>query len=114
MTPVGPQPMLRLLGLLPAPTRAEMVRMYGETLLGPLQGVGAALREPIDPDVVALVHKVAGSAAMMQDQDLSLPARGLEHALREGRLADAVALWPQVREAATRTLGALESVSTAR
>jgi hypothetical protein len=107
MSANGPQAMLRLLGMLPAATRVEMVRMYGETLRGPLQGVGDALRAPIDPAVVALVHKVAGSAAMMQDPDLSLPTRALEHALHEGRLADAVALWPQVREAAARTLEAL-------
>jgi HPt (histidine-containing phosphotransfer) domain-containing protein len=110
MTTAAPQPMLRLLGMLPAATRVEMVRMYGETLRGPLQGVGDALRAPVDPALVALVHKVAGSAAMMQDHDLSLPARALEHALHEGRLDDAVALWPQVREAATRTLGALETL----
>jgi HPt (histidine-containing phosphotransfer) domain-containing protein len=112
MTAVGAGPMLRLLGMLPAPTRAEMVRLYGETLLGPLQGVGDALRAPVDPQVVALVHKVAGSAAMMQDQDLSQPARALEHALLEGRLEAAVALWPQVREAAARTLGVLDGVLT--
>jgi hypothetical protein len=46
MTTAAPQPMLRLLGMLPAATRVEMVRMYGETLRGPLQDVGDALRAP--------------------------------------------------------------------
>ncbi|MGZ5847877.1 MAG: hypothetical protein ACXWJJ_10415, partial [Ramlibacter sp.] len=48
----------------------------------------AALANPASPpatQLVDLLHKIAGSAAMMQDQDLSLPARAMEAALREGR-----------------------------
>ncbi|HZY19180.1 MAG TPA: Hpt domain-containing protein [Ramlibacter sp.] len=103
----GTGPMLRLLGMLPAAARGEMVRLYTELLATQVRSIGERLRTPDDPEVVALVHKVAGSAAMMQDQDLSLPARDMEKALREQRTADALACWPLVDAAAARTLAVL-------
>lgn len=110
---VGLQPMLRLLQMLPAASRAQMVRMYGQLLGEQLHSVGdalGALASPPAPALVDLLHKIAGSAAMMQDQDLSLPARAMEAALRDGRNADAVAAWPAMEAAALRTLAALQAI----
>lgn len=112
MAAIGTQPMLRLLGLLPAATRAELVRMYTELLATQLRVVRDGLRAPDDPEVLALVHKIAGSAAMMQDRDLSEPARSMEKALREQRASDAAACWPAVEAAAARTLIALAVLDT--
>jgi hypothetical protein len=47
---------------------------------------------------------------MMQDQDLSQPARAMEKALREGRPDDALVLLPQLQAAAQRTLAALHEL----
>ena len=92
----GLEPMLRLLGLLPAPARGQMVQMYTELLAAQVDALDAALREP-DAATIALLHKLAGSAAMMQDQDLSQPARAMERALREDRPDEARQLLPQLR-----------------
>jgi len=112
--PAAPlQPMLRLLQMLPAAARAQMVRMYGQLLGEQLHSVGDALANLAGPppaQLVDLLHKIAGSAAMMQDQDLSLPARAMEAALRDGRPADAVAAWPAMVAAAHRTLAALQAM----
>ncbi|MGZ5272661.1 MAG: hypothetical protein ACXWC6_18785, partial [Ramlibacter sp.] len=70
--PAGLQPMLRLLQMLPAASRAQMVNMYGQLLGDQLRSVGVALgnlASPPAPQLVDLLHKIAGSAAMMQDQD---------------------------------------------
>jgi HPt (histidine-containing phosphotransfer) domain-containing protein len=102
-------PMRRLLGMLPEATRAQMVRMYADLLQDQLHGLDAAMQAP-DAATTALLHKLAGSAGMMQDQDLSQPARAMEKALREGRPDDARVLLPQVRAAAACTLQALREL----
>jgi HPt (histidine-containing phosphotransfer) domain-containing protein len=103
-------PMLRLLRMLPARTRAQMVGMYRDSLRAQLATLEGALTAGAAPDsgLVALVHKLAGSAAMMQDADLSLPARAIEKALGAGAIDEARSHWPAVRAAADRTLAALE------
>ena len=106
---VGTEPMLKLLRMLPEATRARMVEMYRDGLgqqlaaLEPVLAGGA----PGDPALAGLVHKLAGSAAMMQDADLSLPARAIEKALMAGDAEAARARWPELRVAADRTLAAL-------
>ncbi len=98
--------MHRLLAMLPAPTRSEMVAMYLGGLQAQLAQLGPLLAAG-DPAAAPLVHKLAGSAAMMQDAALSAPARALEHALLAGDAHAAAALWPQVQAQAQLTLQAL-------
>lgn len=98
--------MHRLLALLPAPTRAQMVAMYLDGLQAQLAEI-AGLLAAGDPAARALVHKLAGSAAMMQDAALSGPARALEHALQAGDEETAAALWPKVQAQAALTRQAL-------
>ncbi|TFZ08317.1 Hpt domain-containing protein [Ramlibacter humi] len=104
----GCEGMLKLLALLPAPTRAQMVAMYRETLTSQLRSLQTAFEGFPGEELAPLVHKLAGSAAMMQDPDLSVPARAMERALRSGDGETAASHWPEVRAAAARTLVALE------
>lgn len=108
----GTEPMLKLLRMLPEATRARMVEMYRDSLAKQLATLEPVLAggAPADPELAGLVHKLAGSAAMMQDADLSLPARTIEKALMAGDAEGARALWPELKAAAERTLVALGQV----
>lgn len=101
--------MLRLLAMLPAPTRAQMVAMYASGLDAQLQVLEAALAPGAAPDAgtAAVAHKLAGSAAMMQDAALSAPARAIEKALIAGELDTARSQVPALRAAARVTRAAL-------
>ena len=98
-----------LLSNLPAETRGELVRMYRQSLLNHLDLIGMRPGTSGEPLVVA-VHGLAGSAAMMQDQDLSQAARGMERDLAAGRVEDAWKRWPAIEARARRTLAVLDSV----
>ena len=104
----GHGPMLRLLQMLPAEPRGRMVAMYREALATQLAQLGELLAGDDGAAAMSLAHKVAGSAAMMQDAGLSEPARAVERALRQGAPAQALRLWPLLQAQAARTLQALE------
>ena len=101
--------MFELLAILPAATRQEMVRMYSDALVGQteLLDEGMALRDV--PACTSVSHKIAGSAAMMQDQELSQAARSMERALMAGRWEEALAHWPHTRACAAATLASLRA-----
>ena len=103
------EPMLRLLRMLPDEPRARMVSMYCDTLVTQLAELGQALEGGQQDAATALAHKVAGSAAMMQDAALAQPARAVEQALRADSLVEALRLWPLVRAHAARTLEVLRA-----
>jgi len=99
---------LALLRQLPATSRDAMVRMYRQSLRDHLEQVATGLQPGGDAQAAtATVHRVAGSAGMMQDLALCDVARAMEVALREGRPDDARAQWPRLQERALRTLEAL-------
>jgi len=103
------EPMLRLLRMLPDEPRARMVAMYCDTLLTQLEELGRALAGDQHAAATSLAHKVAGSAAMMQDAALAQPARAVEQALRADSLIEAQRLWPLLRSNAVRTLDVLRA-----
>ncbi|MBE7939287.1 MULTISPECIES: Hpt domain-containing protein [Ramlibacter] len=100
--------MLRLLGMIPLAAQQKMVGLYRETLASQLAALGQALQaEPPTPAAQALAHKIAGSAAMMQDAALAGAARGIEGALVAADAAQARARWPEVQRFAAETMAAL-------
>ena len=99
--------MYKLLAVLPAQVRCDMVRMYCESLESQVALLGQALAQGDVQASMAVAHKIAGSAAMMQDGELSRVARGVEAALREGRAEEALRHWPGVQDCAGFTLGCL-------
>jgi HPt (histidine-containing phosphotransfer) domain-containing protein len=101
--------MLRLLRMLPDEPRSRMVAMYCDTLVTQLAELGQALEGSDQDAATALAHKLAGSAAMMQDAALAQPARAVEQALREDALIEALRLWPLLRTRAARTLDVLRA-----
>lgn len=105
------EPMLVLLAMLPQDVRAGMVAMYADSLDTQL----ALLRQAIEAgDAQAMqsgAHKLAGSAAMMQDRELSMAARAMEAALRECRADAAVQAWPGILACAELTQCALRDCS---
>ena len=103
------EPMLRLLRMLPDEPRARMVGMYCDTLVSQLAELGQALEAGQQDAATSLAHKVAGSAAMMQDAALAQPARAVEQALRADCLIEALRLWPLLRSHAARTLDVLRA-----
>lgn len=103
------QPMLRLLRMLPDEPRARMVAMYCDTLVSQLAELGQALEGSQQDAATSLAHKVAGSAAMMQDAALAQPARAVEQALRADLLVEAQRLWPLLRAHGARTLDVLRA-----
>lgn len=98
--------MFRLLGMLPDEARTRVVAMYVETLAGQFTLLADAVRSRGE-DAVPLAHKIAGSAAMMQDHALSVPVRSLETCLRGQRWDEALEQWPEVQERIARTLALL-------
>lgn len=105
--------MLRLLGMIPQAAQQKMVGMYRETLasqLGDLQQMLDATADPAHDQAVSLAHKIAGSAAMMQDSQLSAAARAIETSLRGGDAVGARARWPEVQRFAAQTMAALAAV----
>ena len=99
--------MFKLLELLPAQTRSGMVRMYSDSLVEQVQMLGQCLAQGQAEACASIAHKIAGSAAMMQDQELSQAARAAERALVAGRPDEALGHWPQVQACADFTLQAL-------
>ena len=98
-----------LLSSLPADTRGELVRMYGRSIASHLDLIGLRPGSNSEPLAVAL-HGLGGSAAMMQDRELSQHARGMEGDLRAGRVEQAWARWPDLQAHARRTLALLDSL----
>jgi HPt (histidine-containing phosphotransfer) domain-containing protein len=101
-----------LIAALPPESRGELVRMYRRSLANHLDLIGLAPYTNSEPLVVAL-HGLAGSAAMMQDQELSKAARSMENDLREGRVDAAWRRWPAVQAFAQRTQAQLDSIEAA-
>ena len=93
-----------LLALLPPPTRARMASLYLD-LLGPtFEAIGRALPSS---DAAVPLHRLAGGAAMLQDQPVAQLARSMERALLDGDGALALASWPALQAAASRSRAAL-------
>lgn len=83
--------------------------MYLQALKEHITRIGEGMEPGADAlSVMALVHRIAGSSGMMQDLALCEVARAMELALREGRIEDARAHWPQMQRRAQATLAALE------
>lgn len=101
--------MFNLLGILPAATRQEMVRMYSDALVGQTELLGECVARRDVPACTSVSHKIAGSAAMMQDHQLAQAARSMERALIAGRWEDALAHWPQTQACAAATLAGLRA-----
>ncbi len=101
-----------LISALPPESRGELIRMYRRSLVNHLDLIGTRPYTNSEPLVVAL-HGLAGSAAMMQDQELSKAARSMENDLREGRLDPAWRRWPTIQALAQRTLAQLDSIEAA-
>jgi HPt (histidine-containing phosphotransfer) domain-containing protein len=101
--------MFKLLAMLPVPTRHDMVRMYCEALEVQVALLGQSLAQGPAQATMAAAHKIAGSAAMMQDQALSRAARAFEAALREGRTGEALGHWPSIQHCARLTLECLRA-----
>lgn len=103
------EPMHALLARLPPPVQATMVRMYRDALGEQLALVRAALDGSDAAALQATAHKIAGSAAMMQDRELSLAARAIEAAAVETDLPRAGEGWQQLQDRALATLAGLAS-----
>lgn len=106
-------PMFALLDRLPAPVRASMVSMYHDALVEQLQLLEQALQAGDVAEQTRIAHKLAGSAAMMQDASLSLSARAMEAALQQGCVAIAHQQWPRIQHSAQQTLQGLRSADGA-
>jgi HPt (histidine-containing phosphotransfer) domain-containing protein len=104
--------LVALIANLPADTRLELVRMYRRSIANQLDLIGMRPCTNGEPLVVAL-HGLAGSAAMMQDQELSKAARSMEGDLRAGRVDPAWQHWPTIQALAQRTLAQLDSIEAA-
>jgi HPt (histidine-containing phosphotransfer) domain-containing protein len=103
-------PTLALLALLPQASREGMVRMYRDSLQQQMAFIGQGLQGcaiEAETRLLAAVHKIAGSAGMMQDQALSLAARAMETALRDKDRAMAHAHWDRLQACGHATLQAL-------
>ena len=98
-----------LLSSLPADTRRELVHMYRRSVANHLDLIRLRPGSNGEPLVVAL-HGLAGSAALMQDRDLSQAARSMEGDLRAGRVEQAWSRWPALEANARRTLDLLDSL----
>lgn len=99
--------MFKLLAVLPVDTRTSMVAMYCEALQSHLTLMRQSLAQGQFDATAAAAHKIAGSAAMMQDQEVSRAARAIESALRGGREDEALQHWPGMLDGASFTLECL-------
>jgi len=106
--------MLALLARLPDSARAHVAGLYRDTLEVQVPLLSRALtgeapcrasNDAGSPE--ALAHKLAGSAAMMQDADLSKIARAMERALLAGDSQSALALLPGLQACAAQSLAEL-------
>jgi len=102
--------MFRILAMLPEASRARMARMYCESLQQLLPELGDAVEGAREEETRALAHKVAGAAAMLQDERLAALARRIEELILAAQAADAYALWPAAQAAAGESLAALAAV----
>jgi HPt (histidine-containing phosphotransfer) domain-containing protein len=110
---------LALLARLPDSARAHVAGLYRDTLEVQVPLLSCALASEAQSDAPgeagapeALAHKLAGSAAMMQDADLSQLARAMEHALRAGEPQAALALLPALEVCAAQSLAELGAPDT--
>jgi len=100
-------PMFALLAQVQPDIGARMLALYRDVLEDPLDGLERALARGELEAIQAIAHKLAGSAAMMQDAAVARPARAIDDAVRAGALGEAQALWPVLRDAAQATRRAL-------
>lgn len=102
--------MLALLARLPDSARAHVAGLYRDTLEVQVPLLSRALTGEAQSGAgspEALAHKLAGSAAMMQDADLSQLARAMERALLAGDSQSALALLPALEACAAQSLAEL-------
>jgi HPt (histidine-containing phosphotransfer) domain-containing protein len=96
-----------------APTRRRIVGLYCQAVAEQLPAIAAALAAPDLPALALLAHRVAGSAAMMQDGNLAPSAKALEAAAAAGALTAAQDGFAAMREAAARSVQVLREVYAA-
>ena len=107
MTPDAYAGMVQLLARLPEPVRERMVRMYVQALDTQVAALQEALAAQDWKRAEQLAHKLAGSAGMMQDAELSRAGRVIENAIRDGVEEEAVANWPALEAQARQTRQAM-------
>lgn len=86
-----------------------MVALYRTGLAEQLAQMAAAASEQDFAQQQHLAHRIAGSAAMMQDLPLSLAARAAESAFIAQRPQDAAAHWGDALVCARHSLELLDS-----
>ncbi|MGE4243987.1 Hpt domain-containing protein [Ramlibacter sp.] len=99
--------MMRLLDALPAASRGRMVAIYRQSLGDQAARLRDAFFGGRLDEATSIAHKIAGSAAMMQDAGLAVSTRSLEQCLRGGRWDEAMEHWPEVEARTASTLAAL-------
>lgn len=99
----------RTLGMLPEAARGRMARMYCDSLDRMLPELAAAVGAGRAEDARTIAHKIAGAAAMMQDEQLASLTRRMEEMILAGQPQEAYALWPLAQDAAAQALGALRA-----
>ncbi len=99
--------MFKLLASLPAEARHGMVGMYCVALESHLALLSQSLAQGKTQETMAAAHKIAGSAGMMQDQEVSRAARAIEAALRGGREEEAMRHWASMQDSVNFTLECL-------
>jgi len=97
-----------LVAMLPLDARARIIGQYRAGLDDLITQAGDLLNGANPADAQAPVHKLAGSAALMRDENLSGMLREIENFLRAGEVVGARAVWPFALAAAGRTRAALE------
>ena len=107
MTGGNHEAVFRVLGMLPEASRLRMVRMYCDSLGQLMPKLGEAVAAGNATETRTLAHKVAGAAAMMQDQALATATRSMEELLLAGDEAQAYATWPLAETAAAESVEAL-------
>lgn len=102
------QAMLDLIRLLPGTVRASMLAMYLQALDEQIAIIEAGLTGAGEAEAVSgALHKISGSAGMMQDHPLSQAARSVEVAWRDGDVEAARQHWPALAASALTTREAL-------
>jgi HPt (histidine-containing phosphotransfer) domain-containing protein len=103
---------IAMLERLPDGARTHVASLYRETLAVQVPLLAAALAGAAHSggqEPQALAHKLAGSAAMMQDAPVSQLARAMEQALRAGHAQAAIAMLTRLEDCAARTLAVLNA-----
>jgi HPt (histidine-containing phosphotransfer) domain-containing protein len=93
-----------------APTRLRITGLYCQSIAEQLPVLARALAVPDLANLTLLAHRVAGSAAMMQDANLAPRAKALEAAAAEGALEAAQEALEAVEEAAAYSIQAIRAV----